>query len=289
MSAHIPEGEVHPPKSHPPEERAEAWSSAAEAYDDFAEGATRHFAEDAVRLVRLRPGSRVLDVAAGTGVFTFAAARRGAEVLATDFSAGMIEAIGRKCAAQGLTTVKTAVMDGQALTVEDASFDVAASLFGLMFFPEHDRGLRELLRVLKPGGQAVVTTWAPPSRGEMFRLIGSAVMKALPNLPPPSKPPHWAALGDADDLRRRLLSVGFARAHVVSVTHVWTFESPEWLEQRLSSMSPASAGLFEAMNAAQRETFRRALIDDLRERQGEGPFAVTNEGLIAVGTKSSGT
>jgi ubiquinone/menaquinone biosynthesis C-methylase UbiE len=275
------------PKPPPPEQRAEAWSGSAEAYEAFAEAVTRHFAEDAVRLMRPGPGSRVLDVAAGTGVFTLAAARRGAEVLATDFSAGMIDALGRKCAAQGLTTVKTTVMDGQALTVADASFDVAASVFGLIFFPDHDRGLRELLRVLVPGGQAVVTTWAPPSRGELFRLVGGAVMKAIPDLPAPDKPPHWAALGDTDDLRRRLLSVGFARAHVMSVTHLWTFESPEWLAETLPSMSPSSAGLFAMMTGAQRETFKRALIEDLRGRQGDGPFAVTNEGLIAVGTKAA--
>jgi ubiquinone/menaquinone biosynthesis C-methylase UbiE len=271
----------------PPEQRAEAWSDAAEAYDAVAEGVTHHFAEDAVRLVRLGPGSRVLDVAAGTGVFTFAAARRGAEVLATDFSAGMIDVLRRKCAAQGLASVKTSVMDGQALTVADASFDVAASLFGLTFFPEHDRGLRELLRVLVPGGQAVVATWAPPPRGELLRLIGRAVSKAIPDLPTPDKPPHWAALGDTEDLRRRLLSVGFARAHVVSVTHVWTFESPEWFAEQLPSLSPASAGFLGMMTATQLETFKRALAEDLRGRQGDGPFAVTNEGLIAVGTKAA--
>jgi hypothetical protein len=71
------------------------------------------------------------------------------------------------------------------------------------------------------------------------------------------------------------------------VTHVWTFESPEWLAQQMPTMSPASGGLFEAMSAAQRELFSRTLIDDLRERQGNGPFAITNEGLIAVGTKSA--
>jgi ubiquinone/menaquinone biosynthesis C-methylase UbiE len=274
-------------KPSPPEQSAEAWSGSADAYGTFAEAVTRQFAEDAVRLVRMGPGSRVLDVAAGTGVFTFAAARRGAEVLATDFSAGMIEELGRKCAAQGLSTVKTAVMDGQALTVADASFDVVASLFGVMFFPDHDRGLRELLRALVPGGQAVVATWAPPARGELFRVVGGAVSKAIPDMPAPDKPPHWAALGDADDLRRRLLSVGFARAHVVSVTHAWTFESPEWLVEKFPSMSPASAGLFAMMNPSQRETFERALIEDLRARQGDGPFAITNEGLIAVGTKAA--
>jgi 2-polyprenyl-3-methyl-5-hydroxy-6-metoxy-1,4-benzoquinol methylase len=76
------------PTSPPPEQRAEAWGSLAEAYDVFAESVTRLFAEDAARLVRLGRGSRVIDVAAGTGAFTLAAARRGANVLATDIWPG---------------------------------------------------------------------------------------------------------------------------------------------------------------------------------------------------------
>ncbi|MFL5806936.1 MAG: class I SAM-dependent methyltransferase [Roseiflexaceae bacterium] len=274
-------------KPIPPEQRADAWSYAAEAYDVFAQAVTRQFAEDALRLVHITPGAQVLDVAAGTGVFTLAAARRGAAVLATDFAAGMLDRIAQTCAAEGLSAVTTAIMDGQALTVADSSFDIAASLFGLMFFPDHDRGLRELLRVLKPGGQALVATWAPPPRGEMLQLMGRAVARAIPDLPMPDKPPHWAALGDADDLRLRLRSVGFARAHVVSVTHVWTFESPEWLVERLPSIAPTSAELFKMLTATQREAFAQAIVEDLRERQGDGPFGVTHEGLIAVGTKAA--
>jgi ubiquinone/menaquinone biosynthesis C-methylase UbiE len=271
----------------PPEQRADAWSRCAEAYDVLAEAVTSQFAEDAVRLVRVKPGAQVLDVAAGTGAFTFAAARRGADVLATDFSAGMLDKLESKSVTQGLTAGQTAVMDGQALTVADSSFDVAASLFGLLFFPDHDRGLQELLRVLKPGGQAVVTTWAPPPRGEMLQLMGRAMAKAMPGLPAPDEPPHWAALGDVDDLRRRLLAVGFARAHVVSVTHLWTFESPEWLAEWLPSIAPPSVEFFEMITAAQREAFKRTIVEDFRERQGDGPFGVTHEGLIAVGTKAA--
>jgi ubiquinone/menaquinone biosynthesis C-methylase UbiE len=271
----------------PPEQRAEAWSDSAEGYDVFAEAVTSQFAEDAVRLVHMKPGSRVLDVAAGTGAFTFAAARRGAEVLAIDFSAGMLDKLASKSAAQGLAAVQTAVMDGQALLVADGSFDVVASLFGLMFFPDHDRGLRELLRALEPGGQAVITTWAPPPRGEMLQLMGHAMEKAIPNMPAPETPPHWAALGDVDDLRRRLLSVGFAQAHAVSVTHMWAFESPEWLAERLQVIAPPAAELFASITAEQREAFTQAIVEELRERQGNGPFGVTYEGLIAVGTKAA--
>lgn len=256
----------------------------AEAYDVFAESVTRLFAEDAARLVRLGRGSRVIDVAAGTGAFTLAAARRGANVLATDFAPGMLAVLERRCAEQGLTTVKTSVMNGQALTVADSSFDVAASLFGLLFFPDHD----QRLRVLKPGGQAVVTVWAPPPRGEMQQIFGRALTKAIPDLPEPDEPPHTTALGDVDDLRQRLLSSGFARAHVVSVTHVWAFESPVWLADRMTAVAPPAVAFFETLPAAQQAAFKQAVVEDFRERQDDGPYAVTNEGLIAVGTKGVG-
>ena len=274
-------------KPIPPEQRAEAWSDSAEGYEVFAEAVTSQFAEDAVRLVHIKPGSHVLDVAAGTGAFSLAAARRGAEVLATDFSAGMLDKLASKSAAQGLSVVQTAIMDGQALQVADGSFDIVASLFGLMFFPDHDRGLRELLRALKPAGQAVVTTWAPPPRGEMLQLMGRAMAKAIPNMRAPETPPHWAALGDIDDLLRRLLSVGFARAQALSVTHLWAFESPEWLVEQLRSIAPPAAELFAAITAEQREAFTQAIVEELRERQGDGPFGLTYEGLIAVGTKAA--
>lgn len=271
--------------SQPPEQCASAWSHCTKAYDVFADGVTRPFAEDAVRLVYMRPGSRVLDVAAGTGAFTLAAAARGADVLATDFSPEMIEELGRKCRELGLNNVSTAVMDGQALELQDESFDVAASLFGLMFFPDPDRGLRELLRVLKPGGQAVVGTWAPPARVELMRLVGDAAMSAMLDLPA-SDPPYWMDLCDARTLRKRLLAIGFAKVHVVSLTHVCTFEEPEQLAELLQEATPSSSALFVAMTAEQRELFVRALVEGFRERQGNGPFAVTSEGLIAVGTKA---
>jgi hypothetical protein len=71
------------------------------------------------------------------------------------------------------------------------------------------------------------------------------------------------------------------------VTHLWAFENPEWLVELLPSIAPTSVELFKMLTAAQREAFTRAIVEDLRERQGDGPFGVTHEGLIAVGTKAA--
>jgi hypothetical protein len=121
----------------------------------------------------------------------------------------------------------------------------------------------------------------------MQQVFGRAVTKAIPDLPAPDEPPHTAALGDADDLRQRLLSTGFARAHVVSVTHLLAFESPEWLVKQMQSVAPPAVEFFETLTTVQHEAFKRAFVEDFQERQGDGPYGVTNEALIGVGTRAA--
>jgi SAM-dependent methyltransferase len=209
-------------------------------------------------------------------------------VLATDFAPAMSELLDRNPHGEGLdAAIDSAIMDGQALDLPDASFDVAASIFGLLFFPDHDRGLRELLRVLVPGGRAVVSTWAPPPRGDMSRILGHAMSKAMPNAPSPSGPPHWAGLGEADAFRNRLITNGFARAHVVEVRHAWVFDDIAAFTETMPKAAPGAVAMFASMTPEQRATFKSAFVDDLRARRGDGPYAITHEALIAVGTKSN--
>lgn len=279
-----------PAPPRPPEQRADLWSAVAGDYDAFSQQVTLPFAEDAARFVRLGPGTRVIDVAAGTGNFTFAAARRGADVLATDFAPGMVELLRERAVERGLAArVRTAVMDGQALEVPDASFDVAASSFGLLFFPDHDRGIRELARVLVPGGRAVVSTWTPPPRGEMSRIMGLAMSKAMPApagvAPSPPAAPHWAMLGDADALRRRFLDNGFAQAFVVELRHAWVFESLDRFTETMPRAAPPAVAMFQSMSADQRRAFTDTIAADFRARQGEGPYVLTHEAMICVARK----
>jgi len=275
-----------PSKNRPLDQQPDAWGAVAADYHAFAGNVTRPFAEDAAALVRIGEGTRVLDVAAGTGNFSFAAARRGATVLATDFAAGMIEYLRAESERHGLVNrVRLDVMDGQQLELEDESFDVAASIFGVLFFPDPLKGLRELSRVLVPGGRAVVSTWAPPPRGEMGRIMGDAMSKTLGSLPKPSGPPPWAALGDADTFRNHLLESGFSRAHIVEVRHVWAFDDLDLFVDLMGKCAPPAVAMFSSLTPDQRATFRRAVVEDFKSRQGNAPYALTHEAMIAVGTK----
>jgi len=276
----------------PPEQRADLWSNVAADYDAFSQQVTRSFADDAARFVRIEAGTRVIDVAAGTGNFAFAAARRGANVLATDFAPGMVDLLRARIEQQGLgSRVQAAVMDGQALDVPDASFDVAASMFGLIFFPDHDRGIAELARVLAPGGRAVVSTWAPPPRGDMSRVFAVAMAKAMPSppsgAPTPPPLPHWARLGDAAAFRQRFLDNGFASAHVVELRHAWVFDRIEQFTETMPRSAPPAIAMFGAMSESQRRAFGQAIADDFRARQGEGPYVLTHEATIVVATKGA--
>jgi ubiquinone/menaquinone biosynthesis C-methylase UbiE len=270
-----------------PEQQLERWNDCCDMYDVFAENVPRPFAEDALRLVRMSSATRLLDVATGTGVLARAAARQGARVTATDFAPSMLERLEAKCRQEGLDNVQGRVMDGQDLTLPAGSVDVAASLFGLMFFPSPDRGLRQLLRVLRPGGRALVATWASPARVEMLRIVGEALM-ACGYEPAPGPAPSWPALGERHALQARLVAAGFARVHVVPVRHVAVFDSAPLVARLMPAAIPSAAAATASMSERQRALFFEAIVDGLWDCQGtEGPFALSNEALIAVATKAS--
>ena len=134
-----------------PEQTRAAWDQIAAGYDAFVTPTHLWLGNEGLRRAGLRPGMRFLDVAAGSGALSLPAARLGARVLATDLSPAMLERLKARARQEGLD-IETRVMDGQALELEDNTFDLAGSQFGVMLFPDMPRGLREMVRVTKPGG-----------------------------------------------------------------------------------------------------------------------------------------
>ncbi|MFD4440656.1 class I SAM-dependent methyltransferase [Nocardia sp. NPDC058519] len=162
------------------------WDLVAEGY--AATGATvlAPFAAHALEYVTISSESKIVDVAAGTGLLSVAAAELGAEVQAIDLSASMIDHL--VAAAADHPAITARVGDGQALPYDDNSFDAAFSLFGLMFFPDRPKGFAELHRVLRPGGTAVVAAWASAAESSLMRALFGALVAADPTaaLPQPN-------------------------------------------------------------------------------------------------------
>jgi SAM-dependent methyltransferase len=123
----------------------------------------------------LRAGSRVLDVAAGNGNASLAAARRHCDVVSTDFVQALLDR-GRERAAAERLPIEFRAADAEALPFPDGSFDAVVSVFGAMFTPDQDRAARELCRVCRSGGRIGLANWTPDGFiGEVFRTIGAFV------------------------------------------------------------------------------------------------------------------
>jgi SAM-dependent methyltransferase len=135
--------------------------------------------ETLAEAVDIRAGERVLDVAAGNGNATLAAARRFAQVTSTDYVPSLIDNGRARARAEGLD-VRFEVADAEALPFAAGAFDVALSTFGAMFTPQHARTAQEMLRVVRPGGRIGLANWTPEGFiGQLFRTIGAYV-------PPPA-------------------------------------------------------------------------------------------------------
>src|SRR3954466_12936778 len=135
----------------------------------------------------IRAGQKVLDVAAGNGNATLAAARRWCDVVSTDYVASLLESAKTRAAAAG-HTIQFQQADAENLPFPDASFDVVMSTFGVMFTPDQDKAAAELMRVCKPGGKIGMANWTPESFiGQVFKTIGGYI----PPAPGVKSPALW--------------------------------------------------------------------------------------------------
>jgi len=150
---------------------------------------------------------QVLDVAAGNGNATLAAARRGCKVTSTDYVADLLDRGGERARAERLD-VRFQVADAEALPFPDASFDAVLSTFGVMFAPDHQQCAGEMARVCRPGGRIGLANWTPDSLvGKMFKVLGR-------HIPPPPGVQPPALWGDEKHVR----SLFGEHASVITIT-----------------------------------------------------------------------
>ncbi len=166
------------------EDAAEAWHRWGPFIDDWLGAATERMLDAA----RVTTGSRVLDVAAGAGGQSLAAARRvgpTGHVLATDISPAILEYAAKAATEAGLTNVATRELDGEHLDVDEASFDAVISRVGLIYFPDQQAALAGMRRALRPGGRLSAVVYSTADRNGFF-AVPVGIIRRLAQLPPPA-------------------------------------------------------------------------------------------------------
>jgi len=213
--------------------------------------------ESLCEAVDLRAGSKVLDVAAGNGNSSLAAARRWCEVTSTDYVPALLED-GRRRAAADRLTITFQEADVEALPFADGAFDAVLSSFGVMFAPNHERSASEMLRVCRSGGKIGLANWTPTGFiGKLFGVIGR-------HLSPPAGLTPPARWGQQEHLQH-LFGAQASSIQITPRTFVFRYRSPQhWIDVFRNWYGPVHKA-FGALNPEQ----QRQLELDLAELIGQ--------------------
>jgi len=226
-------------------------------------------------------GSRVLDVAGGSGNTALAAARCGARVVTLDYVPSLLERARERAAAEGLE-IETVEGDAQSLPFPDRAFDAVVSVVGTMFAPDQRRTAAEMMRVCRGGGTIALASWTPEGFiGHLFRTVGAHVP------PPPglAPPPLWGT----EDHVRELFGDGVRDLRVRRREYTWRFTSPEEFVALFRDYYGPTVVAFAGLEPDGRVALAAdlaALARRFDRNGGAGPFAIPAEYLEVVATRA---
>jgi SAM-dependent methyltransferase len=224
----------------------------------------------------LRSGANVLDVAAGNGNASLAAARRWCDVTSTDYVPSLLESGRARSVAEGLN-IEFQIADAENLPFAAASFDVVMSTFGVMFTPNQDQAASELARVCKPLGKIGLANWTPDSFiGQLFKLIG----QYIPPAPGVKSPALWGTKATIEELFGNTAR----EIRITSREFVFRYRSAaHWIEVFRTYYGPMNK-TFSALDAAKQAGFTEQLLALIatRNRSGDRTVVLPSEYLEVV-------
>jgi ubiquinone/menaquinone biosynthesis C-methylase UbiE len=266
---------------------AATYDAAADHYDDPANAFWERFGTETVDRLELARGARVLDVCCGSGASAIAAAERvGREgsVLGVDLSEGLLALARAKARARGLGHATFRTGDMRALGLPDGEFDAVVCVFAVFFADDMAAALRELWRVVRPGGVLAVTTWGPRFPEPASTVFWDAVRDVRPELHRGYDP--WDRISEPGPLRALLGEAGIADAEIAAQAGTHPLPSPEsWWSAVLGT---GYRGTFEQLDAAERERVRAANLEgfrraDIREAEANVLFATARKPRTSEG------
>jgi SAM-dependent methyltransferase len=275
------------------ETTTQQWQAAADAWNRWEPTLERWLGpatEGMLDLANVGDGSRVLDVAAGAGGQTIAAARRAGatgRVLATDVAPAILEFAAANARAAGLANVATRVMDGEELDVEPGHYDAVISRLGLIYFPDQQRALTGIRRALRPGGRVAAIVFSTPDRNPFFSVPVSVIReRAQLPAPAPGQPGPFS-LSAPGVAEAALREAGFVDVVAVRV------DAPVLLDSAAECLlfEQESFGALHQMLAGLDDAGKAAAWAEISERlaayESEAGFAGPCELVVVAGTAPS--
>jgi len=259
------------------------WNEVATGYEQVTMKFFQGYADHALSIAQVGRDSDVLDIACGPGTLALSAASLVKTVNAVDFSPAMIDLLARQKRQQNIDNLMFYCGDGQCLRYDDGMFDAAFSMFGLMFFPDRAKGLWEMHRVLRKGGKAVVSSWAPVADSPAMEAAFGTLRAMNPDIPAPKF--DIESLENPEVLRAELAQAGFKNIEIKRVTQTFSADS---LDDYLSDLVTGTAPVVMLKKTMTESQWLQSLAvarAHLVEVLGEGPVTLSADAWLGMATK----
>ncbi len=259
------------------------WDKAAVYYEGYWAEQLEPAQTRTLELAELRPGERVLDVACGTGLVTLPAATAvgpEGEVVGTDISQEMVNLVREEAAKLGIGHAAFERMDAEELRFPDGSFDAALCALGLMYVPDPPQAMKEIHRVLRPGGRAVVAVWGARDQcgwADIFPIVDARVQSEVC--------PLFFQLGTQDALQYTLEASSFAEILTERLSTILRYDAPDDACGAAFAGGPVALAYSRFDDQTREEAHAEYLASIEPYRKGSG-YEIPGEFVIARGVKS---
>ena len=263
---------------------AEAWYRWSPTLHQWLGNATERMLE----MAGISKGHRVLDIAAGAGEQSITTAKRvgtNGYVLATDISSNILEFAKQMAQQAGLNNIETKVMDGENLTVEDEGFDAVISRVGLIYFPDQQKALKEMLRVLKPGGKVAAIVYSTPEKNKFFSVPVSIIRNRAKLPPPLPGQPGPFSLGAEGVIEKAFSQAGFKNVRAELVNSPLQLSSAKECVRFEKESFGALHQMMNSLPDSEKESVWEEIEKELQKFESETGFTGPCEMVVAVGEK----